>query len=340
VEYLVEYGIFLAKAVTILALVAMIMALVLSTATALKDRRYEGRIEMRRLNDFFEDLNWAVQAGTLRDGALKKAEKSRKKSQKKMLKEEQPRPRIFVLDFDGDIRASHVECFRTEISALIGEVKDGDEVCLRLESPGGLVHAYGLAASQLVRLRQAGIKLTVCVDKVAASGGYMMACVADRIVAAPFAIIGSIGVVAQIPNFHRLLKKHDVDFDVLTAGEYKRTLTVLGENTEEGRQKFVEELEDTHQLFKALIGEYRPGLDMGRVATGETWYGQQALSLNLVDEISTSDQYLLAAAGHADIFELSYQVSKPLAERLGIATHALLNSFLGRLGATLKQDRI
>ena len=109
--------------------------------------------------------------------------------------------------------------------------------------------AYGLAASQMQRIRDKKLKLTVCVDKVAASGGYMMAVVADKIIAAPFAVLGSIGVLAQVPNFHRLLKKHDVDFEMLTAGKYKRTLTMFGENTDKGREKFQEDIEDTHVLF-------------------------------------------------------------------------------------------
>ena len=129
---------------------------------------------------------------------------------------------------------------------------------VRLESGGGLVHGYGLAAAQLVRLKDAGLTLTVCVDKVAASGGYMMACVADKVVAAPFAVIGSIGVVSQLPNFHKWLKNHDVDYEMFTAGDYKRTVTVFGENDAEDRAKYQEELEQTHALFKHFVNTYRP----------------------------------------------------------------------------------
>ena len=222
-----------------------------------------------------------------------------------------------MLDFKGDISASETTALREEISAIINVAKVDDEVLLRLESPGGVVHGYGLAASQLARLKQKGIKLTVAVDKVAASGGYMMACVADKIVSAPFAIIGSIGVVAQIPNIHRLLKKHDVDVDVMTAGEFKRTVTVLGENTEKGKQKFQAELEETHQLFKQFVAQNRPHLDVDKVATGEHWFGQQALALQLVDELATSDDIILEKMKDKSVIAVKYKVKKPLLQKIG-----------------------
>ena len=221
------------------------------------------------------------------------------------------------MHFKGDISASETAALREEISAIVQVAKPNDEVLLCLESPGGVVHGYGLAASQLMRLKQHNIELTVAVDKVAASGGYMMACVADKIVSAPFAIIGSIGVVAQIPNIHRLLKKHDVDVDVMTAGEYKRTVTMLGENTEKGKQKFQQELEETHQLFKQFVSQNRPHLDVEQVATGEHWFGQQALNLNLVDEIMTSDDLLLQAMKEKQLVGVKYVVKKSLLQKVG-----------------------
>src|SRR5699024_4687864 len=154
-----------------------------------------------------------------------KARKKTRKAEKKAAKagHQHVKPRLFVLNFDGDVRATGVRDLREEISAVLQVARKEDEVLLRLESPGGVVNGYGLAASQLTRVRQHGIKLTIAVDKVAASGGYMMACVGDRIVAAPFAIVGSIGVVGQVPNFNRWLKERDVDFEMHTAGNYKRT---------------------------------------------------------------------------------------------------------------------
>lgn len=207
---------------------------------------------------------------------------------------------------------------RKEIDAILALANpQKDEVLLKLESPGGIVHGYGLAASQLQRLKSHQIPLTVAVDQVAASGGYMMACVANKIVAAPFAVIGSIGVVAQVPNIHRLLKKHDIDVDVMTAGEYKRTVTLVGENTEKGKQKFQQELEETHQLFKQFVAEHRPQLNMDEVATGEHWFGQQALKLNLVDEIATSDDLILSAVKNKEVIEVIYRQKKKLAQRVG-----------------------
>jgi serine protease SohB len=190
---------------------------------------------------------------------------------------------------------------------------------VRLESGGGMVHSYGLASSQLQRIRDRGIPLTVCIDKVAASGGYMMACIADKIISAPFAIVGSIGVVAQLPNFNRLLKKHDVDFEMFTAGEYKRTVTMFGHNSAKAKDKFKGDLEETHVLFKNHVSQFRPSLNIEAVATGDVWYGQDALENNLVDELGTSDDYLVKACNDADVFEVSYEFKKSLQEKLGLA---------------------
>lgn len=221
-----------------------------------------------------------------------------------------------MLDFDGDLHAHAVDALREEVSAVLQIAQDGDEVLLRLESEGGVVHGYGLAASQLARLRERKIPLTVAVDKVAASGGYMMACVASQIIAAPFAIIGSIGVIGQVPNFNRLLKRLDIDYEMHTAGEYKRTLTLFGENTDAGREKFRQELEETHTLFRGFVSEHRPSLDLDRVATGEHWFGKQALELDLVDSLQTSDDFLLSRVEQAELIELKFRERKPLAERL------------------------
>ena len=239
---------------------------------------------------------------------------------------EGPRPRVFVLDFHGDIKASEVTALRECITAVLLVATDADRVLLRLENPGGMVAEHGLAASQLARLRERKIPLTVAVDKVAASGGYLMACVADRILAAPFAVLGSIGVVAQLPNFHRVLERHGVDFELHTAGDYKRTLTLFGENTDAGRDKLREQLEETHRLFKDYIAEYRPALDLPRVATGEYWHGRQALELGLVDAIQTSDDYLLEVRADADLLQLKYSARKRPIDRL----LASLGGALGR----------
>lgn len=240
---------------------------------------------------------------------LSKEAKNRKKNNEK----------VFILDFKGDIQASAVDTLREEITLILATAKAGkDRVVVRLESPGGMVHGYGLAAAQLVRLREAGFHLTICVDKVAASGGYMMACIANEIISAPFAIVGSIGVVAQVPNFNRLLKEHNVDFELYTAGQYKRTVTMFGENTPEGKAKFEEELQQTHMLFKHFVEKYRSKLDVERVATGEHWYGEDALALNLVDQLQTSDQYLLGFLRDHDLYVINTRKKPTFGEKLGL----------------------
>ena len=234
----------------------------------------------------------------------------------------QSRRRIYVLDFVGDLRATPVASLRREISAILTLADARDEVLVRLESGGGVVHGYGLAASQLQRIREHNIKLTVSVDKVAASGGYMMACVADQLIAAPFAFIGSIGVLLQTPNFHRLLKKHDIDFDQLHAGEYKRTLTLFGENTEPAREKAQQELQEMHELFKQHVKTQRPSIDIEQVATGEFWLGARALQLKLIDRLQTGDDYLMQARNDAQLVQVCYAARKTLLERMAAMTSA------------------
>lgn len=237
--------------------------------------------------------------------------------------------KIYVLDFKGDTAASAVEQLREEITLILATAKSGrDRVVVRLESPGGMVHGYGLAAAQLVRLRDAGFHLTICVDKVAASGGYMMACIASEIVSAPFAVVGSIGVVAQVPNFNRLLKEKHIDFELYTAGQFKRTVTMFGENTAEGKAKFEEELQQTHELFKHFVEKYRPKLNVEKVATGEHWYGKDALDLNLVDQLKTSDEFLLSLLQQHDVYVIETRKKPTLGEKLGLQAAQIADSLV------------
>lgn len=325
-EFILQYATFLAKAVTVV--VAVLVILLFIAALREKGRQNSGQLHVRKLNEFYQDLRECLEEVVLNKEQFKALRKEQAKEAKQEKKSDKQKPRLFVLDFDGDIKASAVDNLRHEITALLSMASQQDEVVLRLESSGGMVHSYGLAASQLARIREAGVPLTVCVDKVAASGGYMMACVAQKIISAPFAILGSIGVVAQIPNVHRLLKKNGVDFEILTAGDYKRTLTIFGENTEKGRAKFREDLETTHTLFKDFIAQYRPELPVAEVATGEVWLGTAALDKGLVDELKTSDQYLAERASTTDLYHLHYVTRKTLQERVGLAASSALDHFV------------
>ncbi|MDB6062872.1 MAG: ClpP class periplasmic serine protease [Verrucomicrobiaceae bacterium] len=336
-QFLFDYGLFFAKFATILAGLLILVGGIFTIGHR-RPREADGHIEVKDLNERFDSFEDDIKHSILFEDELKsllkeqrKQDKLEEKQRKKHKKEEPPRKRIFVLDFDGDIKASAVENLREEITAILTLAKPDEEVLVKLESSGGMVHSYGLAASQLQRLVNAGLKLTVSVDRVAASGGYMMACIAQTIVAAPFAIIGSIGVMAQLPNFHRLLKKHDVDIELHTAGEFKRTLTVLGENTEKGRHKFLEELEDTHILFKQFVSEHRPQLIIDEVATGEVWYGTQAIANKLVDGIQTSDEFLLARRKDNDLFLVQYVEKKPWQEKLGLMAEASIERVVERM---------
>lgn len=319
-ELLFDYLGFLAKTATIVIAFLIVMSAIAGAAAQRSMRPPPmGHIQVVRINELLHDMRRAIEEASMSRSLVKKQRKQDAKARKKRSGE--ARRRVFVLNFDGDLTASAVDSLRREISAVLATAGEDDEVVVRVDSAGGMVHGYGLGASQLARVRSSGIKLTVAVDKIAASGGYLMASVADRILAAPFAVVGSIGVLAQIPNVHRLLKKHDVDVEILTAGRHKRTLDFLGENTDEGREKLREELHDVHGLFQDFVATYRPSLDLEAVSTGEAWYGQRALDRSLVDELATSDEYLIAASEGADVFEVSWiQPKRPIERLVGQAS--------------------
>jgi serine protease SohB len=324
-EFIQEYGLFLAKTATLVIAILICVGAIAALAAHSRHRPKE-RLEVTRLNQRYRELAAGIERKLLDKKALGRLHKTRAKEDKQARDE---RRRVYVIDFHGDLRATQVDSLRQEVTAILTVARPEDEVVVRLESTGGMVPHYGLGASELARLRGRVKQLTVCIDRVAASGGYLMACVADRLIAAPFSIIGSIGVVAQLPNFHRLLKKHDVDYELITAGQYKRTVTVFGENTPEGRDKFRQELEDTHVLFKDFIRRYRPELDVDRVGTGEYWLGERALELGLVDALQTSDDYLLAAADEAELYQVRFHLKQPLKKRLVLATESLLRGWHG-----------
>jgi serine protease SohB len=341
VEFLSEYGLFFAKVITVV--IAIIIVIAAMAAQAMKNKSIgsvHGHIDVKNINDLFKDFEHQMKEVVLSHDDYKAEQKEEKKALKEEKKKKKgkpaamEKPRLFVLNFNGDVKASELELLRQEITAILTIANKEDEVMINLESPGGMVHTYGLAASQLKRIRSAGIKLTVCVDKVAASGGYMMACVADRIIAAPFAVVGSIGVLAQIPNFNRALKKFDVDYEIMTAGEYKAPVSMFGEITEKGRSKLKDELEETHELFKAFITEHRPQVPIDQVATGEVWYGKRAMDHQLVDEILTSDDFLMQHRNDRRIFEVTFVEKKSLQEKLGMAFHqgfaSSINTFFNR----------
>ncbi|GAA5525572.1 putative protease SohB [Microbulbifer aestuariivivens] len=385
-----EYGLFLAKVITAVVALLVVVAFIVANREQLKERVH-GHIVVTSLNDRYEQMKEVLLEAVMekhelahrrkqmakekkaKDKALQKkhkAEQKQKPAEKvqhdnlestetplpeqaeadaeagdphsRALVTEKPdgeRARVFVVNFDGDIKASALAQLREEVTAILQVAEPGDEVVVCLESPGGMVANYGLAASQLARVRSAGIQLTIAVDKVAASGGYMMACVADRILAAPFAMMGSIGVLAQLPNFNRLLKRHDVDFELFTAGEYKRTVTMFGHNTEEGKEKFQSDLEEIHALFQHFVAEYRPQLDIARVSTGEVWFGQRALQLGLVDELKTSDEYLTSRANDADLYQVEYKERQNIARKIGLAAQSGAESVLMRLFSRLEAWR-
>lgn len=322
--FLYEYGLFLAKTITFVVAIAVVIGLIAGAALS-RSKPKKGQLQFTDLSADYQHQTAELQQQLLEKKPFKQWLKAQK------TKPQADKTRLFVLDFHGSMDARETDSLREEISAILSIAKADDEVLLRLESGGGVVHGYGLAASQLDRLNKRQINLTVAVDKVAASGGYMMACIGNKIIAAPFAIVGSIGVIAQLPNFNRLLKKHNVDFEQFTAGEFKRTVTLFGENTDKGRDKFQQELEQTHQLFKRFVTEHRPQLDIQQVATGEHWFGYQALELQLVDAIQTSDDYIMAALTERQVYQVKYQLRKGMAEKVGMGSANIVSQWWQKL---------
>lgn len=342
-EYLIEYGMFLAKAATIVIAVMLVIGAIAAAGNRRRGAGKRGRIKVTEVNGHVKELRDALRGSVLNKAQLKKLAKSEKAQRKQEEKERKWQEkaaaadperetgiekRTFVLRFKGDMAAGKVASLREEITAILSIARESDEVLLCLESPGGMVHAYGLASSQLSRIKNRNIPLTICVDKVAASGGYMMACLADKLIAAPFAVIGSIGVLLQMPNFHRALQRKEIDYEMITGGEYKRTLTTFGEITKKARDKAQEDVDTIHGLFKDWVKQHRPAVDLERVATGEIWLGAPALDLGLVDEIGTSDERIVAACAEHKVYEVEYVIRKSPQERLGKALYAALDRLL------------
>ena len=321
IEFFAEYGLFLLKAVTIVGAIVVVVGTV--AAASRKATMQEG-LEIEHLNKKYQTLASALKQAILKKADRKAQVKADKVKAKAEAKSADTRPRSFVIDFKGDLKATAVASLREEVSAILEVAGPDDQVIVRLENHGGIVHEHGLATSQLVRIRDQGIPLLISVDKVAASGGYRMACVANRLIAAPFAILGSIGVIAQLPNFNRMLEEHGIDFEMITAGKHKRNVTIFGKNTDEDRAKLKEELEDVHSLFKDVVGRYRQDLDLEKVATGEHWYGTRALELGLADELKTSDELLAELAKDRDLYRVSYKIRQPLQKRILASVDALL----------------
>lgn len=326
-DALLQLALFTAKSFIILAVILAIL-IAFFVLIAKSKQKLTGRLTIKNLNRHYAENNQMLMQEILPKKAFKKFSKEMKEAEKKREEQAEETKNIYVLTFNGDIKASGVGALSEEITAVLNAAKPKDEVVVRLESPGGVVHGYGLGAAQLMRIRNRNIPLTIAIDKVAASGGYLMACTANKILAAPFAIIGSIGVVIQMPNFNKFLKEHNIAVEMQTAGEYKRTVTMFGENTDAGREKLQEEIDNIHAQFKDLIKQHRPQINLAETATGEYWLAQQALPLQLVDEIKTSDEYLLSHAHNANIFEISFHESKPLLARLTSSAKMLRDKFL------------
>lgn len=323
--FLTEYGIFLAKVITLVVAILFVIATIASLKAKAK-REPKGSLVLKKINDHYEAIEQQIKSELLSKKEWKQEKKSSKRNKPKNT---QPKPALFVLNFHGDVRASAIHALRREITALLLVAKPTDRILLKLESGGGVVNAYGLAASQLERLKTANLPLTIAIDKVAASGGYMMACVANEIIAAPFAVVGSIGVVAQLPNVHKLLEKNNIEFEQITAGEYKRTLTVFGENTKEGRRKVQAEVNEMHHLFKDFIKQHRQQVNIESVATGEHWFAIQTIEKALVDKIQTSDDYLLSHKDTHTIYSVQYRIKKTFTERFGHYTQLAVDRLFG-----------
>jgi len=336
-EFLTDYGIFLLKVITIALAITIPLLIIIGSSKSKTPSK--GSLVVKNLSKKYEDMGTAIRSSQLNPKELKKYNKEIQKKKKADDKKPSKEDSVYVLNFNGDIQASEVTKLKHEVNAILLSDTKCKEVVIKVESGGGSAYAYGLCAAELKRLVDNKIKLTVCIDKVAASGGYLMSCVASKIIAAPWAIVGSIGVIAQLPNFHRLLKKNSIDFEMHTAGEFKRTLTTLGENTEDGRKKFKSELEDLHLIFKDFVKEQRPQVDTKVVATGEVWQGEKAIEVGLIDALGTSDDYLVGLSKKLKLFEIDYVEKKNLTERFAFSAQLLIEKSILKFYDIVNRDR-
>ena len=336
-EFLTDYGIFLLKVITIALAITIPLLVIIGSSKSKTPSK--GSLVVKNLSKKYEDMGTAIRSSQLNPKELKKYNKEIQKKKKADDKKPSKEDSVYVLNFNGDIQASEVTKLKHEVNAILLSDTKCKEVVIKVESGGGSAYAYGLCAAELKRLVDNKIKLTVCIDKVAASGGYLMSCVASKIIAAPWAIVGSIGVIAQLPNFHRLLKKNSIDFEMHTAGEFKRTLTTLGENTEDGRKKFKSELEDLHLIFKDFVKEQRPQVDTKVVATGEVWQGEKAIEVGLIDALGTSDDYLVGLSKKLKLFEIDYVEKKNLTERFAFSAQLLIEKSILKFYDIVNRDR-
>lgn len=327
--FLAPLILFWLKAFGLIVFITVGVVLVLAMGAKIKRQQQKGQLHIENITEKFDEQYRQLQAEILSKKDLKRFIKIQKQNAKARPKSLQKK--LFVLEFKGGIQAEEVEGLAETITALLQIATEEDHVLLKLNSPGGVVHGYGLAAAQLARIRHKGLKLVIAVDQVAASGGYLMASVGHEIIASPFAVIGSIGVIAQVPNFYRLLKDKGIDFEQITAGNYKRTVTMFGENSEEDRAKLKEQLETIHGQFKHFIKEYRPQIDLEAVATGEYWLAKHALELGLIDKLQVSEDYILSAYQQGyQLYEMKYIRKKTLSHKLSTLFHTVIrqNSFL------------
>ncbi|CAB3976441.1 protease SohB [Candidatus Azoamicus ciliaticola] len=316
---LTDYTIFFLKIITIIIL------LLLTIITCLiiiknKDNKY---IEIKNINKKYITLKKMFLSEILKKTEKKNIIKNINKEEK-IIKTKN----LFILNFNGDINASDINNLKDILSILILNKKYVDEVLIKLTSNGGIVTNYGLAATQLKRLKNENINLTISIDTIAASGGYMMACVANKIIASHFSIIGSIGVLGIIPNINKMLNKNNIEIEYHTSGKYKKTLSVIGENTEIGRKKFIESLENTHFLFKNFVKENRSQINIDEIATGEYWYGIDALKLNLIDKIQTSDEYIMENLNNTKIYEIKLNEKTNIKNKIKENIHNILFNIL------------
>lgn len=310
-DYLYDISLFFLKSLIIVVglLVVILIPMIQSQKRKAGKKK---KLELENLKNRFKPYIQEFHQAHMNKKKYKNYLKQLKK--KEPIESEKEKPNSFLISFTGDKMATQVESLRDEVSLILNIAKPEDEVILLLESPGGAVASYGLAASQLVRLRDR-LKLTICVDTVAASGGYLMASTGHQIISAPFALVGSIGVLFQTPNIHEFLKKRDISFEEITAGKYKRTITPFGKITEEKKQKLQEQIDLVYFQFKNFLKKYRENLDFEKVATGEVWLGAEALKLHLVDKIQCSDDYIMEALKTRNVYKIKLKEEKKLWEK-------------------------
>lgn len=218
--------------------------------------------------------------------------------------------------------------YSEEIAEYLKQVEENprvEAIVLRIDSPGGSVVGSDEIYQALLAIDK---PLVVSMGEVAASGGYYIACAADRVLANPGTLTGSIGVISMVPNIEELMEKIGVEVLVIKSGALKDEGSVFREMTEEEREVWQRIIDEAYDQFVGIVADGRdlPPQAVRELADGRVYTGHQALELGLVDELGNLSEAIELAAKMGGIVEEPRIIEYP-------ATPSLMETIFGSLWA-------